>query len=827
LRKHRKIRPVEGLIVTIDITRLLQGKEGAAEEEAKVIRERITEMISELGGTFPVYLVFTKCDLIYGFQQFFEGLSNAERSQILGSTLKTNLQEKADVVFREECRSIFESLNKQRMARLASARTQGGGAVYNFPMQLEQVQDKLAPFVGALFPSISKEKPIFRGFYFTSGTQGQGDGVEFVLSQVAKSVNGQAAPLDDQTPVEAAKGYFVKDMFSKVMFPDRGLDRPTSATERRSNVIRLSICGGILAILAIFAIILSITYVKSRNLMTKTERSAVAVAQIDSSTDQMTRLERHENLRKPIARLERFAFFSFPWLGPRRRVAADTRKVYLTSMYGSSSGWETNLSRNIKIPVKVLKYEGDSLEPIKKVDIKVTLNEKNYNIRTRKDGTASFKTRVKDGKVAVKFSTEYEEPGYEPQEAYVYEVQPGETVSKKGVQFIFSKSARVINIHCTGQAGNDLSGVPISIIEQADESKKYGPETSNEQGVAQLRLEAQQDTVLLIYYGESANSYPEGQPDTVTIKSGQSRYSIEKQLRRKIEISVIAYVKAADGDTQQSRSGVSVSVGKIKLGLTDNSGQWSGTSDTIPTKQNMIADPNPEEIKIEKTVSGYSIVLEYEGKPTKPPVDENDKPKPPVEQYFQIANESGDPIVGAEVWVYDGADGDENQIKFEAEGKEVILVRIDSVTDNDGRVKLPAEASDHQLRIWHEDYWPQDVAWKQVTKPAQMTSIETVRSYNDFDKTLRDGAEIFYEVAQKYENEENLKLAVMNYERTIRLFPRLKYYLKLGWAYYENGQIEAALKQDRIGLVFELTDDTEANVPLLRQQLRELSNLLQ
>jgi len=267
-------------------------------------------------------------------------------------------------------------------------------------------------------------------------------------------------------------------------------------------------------------------------------------------------------------------------------------------------------------------------------------------------------------------------------------------------------------------------------------------------------------------------------------------------------------------------------VGKIKLGLTDNSGQWSGTSDTIPTKQNMIADPNPEEIKIEKTVSGYSIVLEYEGKPTKPPVDENDKPKPPVEQYFQIANESGDPIVGAEVWVYDGADGDENQIKFEAEGKEVILVRIDSVTDNDGRVKLPAEASDHQLRIWHEDYWPQDVAWKQVTKPAQMTSIETVRSYNDFDM-LRDGAEIFYEVAQKYENEENLKLAVMNYERTIRLFPRLKYYLKLGWAYYENGQIEAALKQDRIGLVFELTDDTEANVPLLRQQLRELSNLLQ
>ena len=44
--------------------------------------------------------------------------------------------------------------------------------VYAFPLQMASVKDNLAQFVGRLFqPNPYQENPIFRGFYFTSGTQ--------------------------------------------------------------------------------------------------------------------------------------------------------------------------------------------------------------------------------------------------------------------------------------------------------------------------------------------------------------------------------------------------------------------------------------------------------------------------------------------------------------------------------------------------------------------------------------------------------------------------------------------------------------------------------
>jgi type VI secretion system protein ImpL len=61
-------------------------------EHAKNIRQRIDELIENLGVNFPVYFVFTKCDLIQGFVEYFGDFSEIERSQIWGATLTANQQ---------------------------------------------------------------------------------------------------------------------------------------------------------------------------------------------------------------------------------------------------------------------------------------------------------------------------------------------------------------------------------------------------------------------------------------------------------------------------------------------------------------------------------------------------------------------------------------------------------------------------------------------------------------------------------------------------------------------------------------------------------------
>ena len=160
------------------------------------------------------------------------------------------------------------------------------------------------------------------------------------------------------------------------------------------------------------------------------------------------------------------------------------------------------------------------------------------------------------------------------------------------------------------------------------------------------------------------------------------------------------------------------------------------------------------------------------------------------------------------------------------EDQKIRFALLDSTTDSEGRLELPEEAKDRRFLLFHPDYWPMEVNWQQTDRPIQMISIKQERSFSDFSKAQIDGAESYYQMAQRYHNREVRKEAVKNYQNAIRLAPRLKYYLQLGWAYQEMDQTEAALKQVNIGLELKLLDDPEANEQLLKQQLQELLGLL-
>ena len=53
---------------------------------AQAIRRRVRELQDELGVRIPVYVLFTKADLIAGFVEFFDDLGREEREQVWGMT---------------------------------------------------------------------------------------------------------------------------------------------------------------------------------------------------------------------------------------------------------------------------------------------------------------------------------------------------------------------------------------------------------------------------------------------------------------------------------------------------------------------------------------------------------------------------------------------------------------------------------------------------------------------------------------------------------------------------------------------------------------------
>ena len=79
LRSNRTKKPIDGVMVAISVESLGKGDAAAAANEARRVRERIDELMSRLDMVVPIYVVFTKCDLIQGFMETFGALKKADR----------------------------------------------------------------------------------------------------------------------------------------------------------------------------------------------------------------------------------------------------------------------------------------------------------------------------------------------------------------------------------------------------------------------------------------------------------------------------------------------------------------------------------------------------------------------------------------------------------------------------------------------------------------------------------------------------------------------------------------------------------------------------
>ncbi len=242
LRKYRGDNPINGVIATISIADVMQGSDQDVETHAKQMRARIDELISRLGVVFPVYVMFTKCDLVQGFVEFFDELNRAERERVWGCTFPKSLHgnEQPAVRFKKEFDDLLSVLQERRLMRLSTTRGSHKISIFGFPMQLLSTRNRLTRFVDMLFQdSAYQETPLFRGFYFTSGTQ-EGAPIDRILGAVSRASGLSDVSVAAFTPTEP-KSYFLKELFSDVIFPDQHLVSPSSTVYRQRGHLRVAV----------------------------------------------------------------------------------------------------------------------------------------------------------------------------------------------------------------------------------------------------------------------------------------------------------------------------------------------------------------------------------------------------------------------------------------------------------------------------------------------------------------------------------------------------------------------------------------------------------
>ena len=245
LKKNRRHQPINGVLVCISIADLVNATPDELEWHARTVRKRIDELTHRLGLRFPVYLIFTKCDLINGFVEFFEEFGKAEREQIWGCTLSKeqldDLNPKA--IFDKEFQGLYDGLISARFARLSPGiKRESRSAIFAFPLEFLSVRENLSSFVSRVFqPNPYQESPIFRGFYFTSGTQ-EGVPIDRVIQSMAQAFGLEPQGKEQFDPEIQTKSYFIRDLFTEVIVPDKRLVRPNSSTARSKRIFNIGYC---------------------------------------------------------------------------------------------------------------------------------------------------------------------------------------------------------------------------------------------------------------------------------------------------------------------------------------------------------------------------------------------------------------------------------------------------------------------------------------------------------------------------------------------------------------------------------------------------------
>jgi type VI secretion system protein ImpL len=310
LRKYRSKRPINGVLVAINVAELIDANEQQLEATGKKLRARIDEVMTQLHMVVPVYVLFTKCDLIAGFNEFFGDLRKSDRAQAWGATLRLDMAKNdPGRIFDAEFDLLQKQIHARALKRLAMERSrEAREKIYQFPLEFSGIKRNLTELIAATFQvNAFQGTPIFRGFYFTSGTQ-EGRPLDRVLGRMGAAMGIRPPETAVQQVIES-KSYFLHDVFMNVVFPDGDVAARSASEVRRQKLMRVAIAAAAATLAVILAVPGVIAFTGNRTLLRDTEdrvRAAAAINWTDNrpASEKMVLLD---PVRDRLEELDKFA----------------------------------------------------------------------------------------------------------------------------------------------------------------------------------------------------------------------------------------------------------------------------------------------------------------------------------------------------------------------------------------------------------------------------------------------------------------------------------------------------------------------------------------
>jgi type VI secretion system protein ImpL len=268
LKRYRTRQPINGVILAISLADLISLDDQQLDTHVVEIRSRLREIHETLKIQFPVYLLFTKADLVSGFMDYFGGFDEPRRRKVWGATFQTadrnkNMAGEAPVEFDALAKRLAEEIpdrlqeETDPVARIS---------IFGFPAQFNALKGRVANFVSSLFdPTRSQVNVSLRGLYFSSGTQ-EGTPIDQVLGAIGRSFGSNSRAHLSGT----GKSFFLHDLLTDVIFAESGWVSYDRAAERRAAIARYGGLGAIALIAAAALGTLTLSFAANRTLIAST-----------------------------------------------------------------------------------------------------------------------------------------------------------------------------------------------------------------------------------------------------------------------------------------------------------------------------------------------------------------------------------------------------------------------------------------------------------------------------------------------------------------------------------------------------------------------------
>ncbi|PIE02085.1 MAG: hypothetical protein CSA81_08875 [Acidobacteria bacterium] len=221
LAKYRPYCPINGIILVIPATSLLGDDQATREQKARNISDKLHHIQRVLAIQFPVFVLITKSDAIYGFTEFFNKLSPDQQREMLGWSNPVLGSGFELDTFDSSFGSINKRIQQIRLRNLSRPQySYDSNKTFIFPEEFETIFEPLRHYLSVIFEvSVYKTNLFFRGYYFTSGMQ-EGQPIIKACRNIVKKGSLSA---NLEKIFTKSRAFFIRDFYTQKVFPEQGL----------------------------------------------------------------------------------------------------------------------------------------------------------------------------------------------------------------------------------------------------------------------------------------------------------------------------------------------------------------------------------------------------------------------------------------------------------------------------------------------------------------------------------------------------------------------------------------------------------------------------